>query len=243
MSSSSGEQFGFDTTQWSLVLNAGLQVGLSRNELLSELCERYWRPLYAYVRRSGQSPHAAEDSVQAFFVHLLSSDTLTIADQNRGRFRTFLLSSLQNFLRNQHAKTAAAKRGGGQRLLSLDVRDAEGELANQPESTATPEIEFERRWALTVLDEALSSLSQRYAARGKTGIFQTLGRYLSIHSSDISYEETASKLSMTPGAVKVAVHRLRREYREQLRRVVATTLQNKCDLADELDTLLKAVSS
>jgi len=242
MSRSASKPFGFETTHWSLVLACSEQVGRTQNELLSELCQLYWRPLYGFVRRSGQSSHAAEDSVQAFFLHLFAGNALDIADQNRGRFRTFLLSSLQNFLRNQHAKATTGKRGGGQRLLSLDVRDAEGELANQPASSSTPEAEFERRWALTVLDEALAAISDRYGSCGKSELFRTLAPYLSIDGGNASYGDAATALGMTPGAVKVAVHRLRREYREQLRQVVAATLHDEGDVADELDTLMKALS-
>lgn len=242
MDESDAKHFGFETTQWSLVIAAGEQVGLPRNELLGELCQRYWRPLYGFARRSGQSVQAAEDSVQAFFVHLLSGDALSVADRDRGRFRTFLLSSLQNFLRNEHARGTTVRRGGGQRLLSLDVRDAEGSLVNEQATMATPEAEFERRWALTVLDEALSSLATLYASRGKSATFDTLAIHLSQEGRGIKYAETATRLGMTPGAVKVAVHRLRREYREQLRRAVAATVQHENDVANELETLLKALS-
>ncbi|WP_442510414.1 RNA polymerase sigma factor [Novipirellula sp. SH528] len=242
MSNSDAKQFGFETTQWSLVLAAGEQVGLSQSELLSELCQRYWRPLYGFARRSGRSVQAAEDSVQAFFVHLLSGDALAMADRDRGRFRTFLLSSLQNFMRNEHARSNTIRRGGGQRLLSLDVRDAEGTLVSEPATAATPEDEFERRWALTVLDEALNSLAIKYSSRGKSEIFDTLASYLSLEGAETKYQDTASQLGMTPGAVKVAVHRLRREYRDQLRQVVAETVQDKNDVANELETLLRALS-
>lgn len=242
MGDSNEKNFGFETTQWSLVLAAGDQVGKSHNDLLSDLCQRYWRPLYGFARRSGQSTQAAEDSVQAFFVHLLSSDALSIADRKRGRFRTFLLSSLQNFMRNQHARDNALRRGGGRRLLSLDVRDAEGALIAEPATAISPEAEFERRWALTILEEALSLLSRKYAARGKPELFDALSTYLSLESGHVKYEETASKLDMTLGAVKVAVHRLRREYREQLRHAVAATVEDENDVTDELETLLKAIS-
>lgn len=242
MSDPKEKLFGFETTQWSLVFAASEQVGMTRNELLSDLCGRYWRPLYIYARQSGQTSHAAEDLIQGFFAHLLSSDALVIADKDRGRFRTFLLSSLQNYIRKQYARSTAAKRGGGQRMLSLDIRDAEGELANQPSSLSTPESAFERQWALTVLDEAMSSLAQRYSLRGKSDVFKSLARYLSTDRENVSYTETASQLGMTSGAVKVAVHRLRREYREQLRRVVASTIRDEQDVSDELDSLLRSLS-
>lgn len=242
MSDSRQQPFGFQTTQWSLVIEAGLQVGQSENPLLGQLCERYWRPLYLFARRSGQSSEAAEDTVQGFFAQMLSGQSIKVADRTRGRFRSFLLTSFTNYLRNQHNKTVALKRGGATRLFSLDVRNAEGEFVIHPCSMGTPEEEFDRQWAISVLDSTLNTMRDRYAARGKLELFNALATYLGAESELAKYEETAQLVNRSPSAVKVAVHRLRREYREQLRETVAATLQHVSEVDDELNILLTALN-
>jgi RNA polymerase sigma-70 factor (ECF subfamily) len=242
MSESRQQPFGFQTTQWSLVVEAGQQIGKSENQLLGHLCERYWRPLYLFARRSGQSSEAAEDAVQGFFAQLLSSQSLKVADRTRGRFRSFLLTSFTNYLRNQHSQAMTLKRGGATRLFSLDVRDAEGEFVNQPCLMGTPEEEFDRQWAISVLNSTLDAMRDRYAARGKLELFNALATYLGAESVPTMYEETAELVNRSPSAVKVAVHRLRREYRDALLETVAATLQHATEVDDELNILLTALN-
>lgn len=242
MSDSRQQPFGFQTTQWSLVVEAGQQIGQSENQLLGHLCERYWRPLYNFARRNGQASDAAEDAVQGFFAQLLTGQSLKVADRTRGRFRTFLLTSFTNYLRNQHSQAMTLKRGGTTRLFSLDVRNAEGEFVNQPCSMGTPEEEFDRQWAISVLNSTRNAIRDRYAARGKLELFNALAAYLGAESESATYEETAKLINRSPSAVKVAVHRLRREYREELRETVAATLQHATEVDDELNILLTALN-
>lgn len=242
MSDSGQQPFGFQTTQWSLIIEAGQQIGKSENLVLGQLCELYWRPLYLFARRSGQSSAAAEDAVQGFFAQILSGQSLKVADRTRGRFRSFLLTSFVNYLRNQHSQAVTLKRGGATRLFSLDVRNAEGEFVNQPCSMRTPEEEFDRQWAISVLNSTLNAMRDRYAARDKLELFNALATYLGSESESATYEETAQLVNRSASAVKVAVHRLRREYREQLRETVAATLQHVTEVDDELSILLTALN-
>ncbi|WP_246151477.1 RNA polymerase sigma factor [Rubripirellula reticaptiva] len=231
----------FETTQWSIVVAAGDAAAVKHDDALAELCLRYWKPLYGFIRRRGKSVDKAEDLIQAFFVHLLDGPALQIADRTRGRFRTFLLTSLTNFLHNELDRDSAIKRGGSVRLLSLDIRNAEGELINQPMDAVSAEDEFQRQWAITIMDEALSRTGMFYAARGKKALFEALSPCLSAAGAEQSYAETASDLGMTESAVKVAVHRMRKEYRRQLREAVASTVELTGDVHDELETLLSAL--
>ena len=232
----------FQATRWSIVLAARECSTPAGEAALSWPCERYWRPLYLFARRSGQSSEAAEDAVQGFFAQMLSGQSIKVADRTRGRFRSFLLTSFTNYLRNQHNKTVALKRGGATRLFSLDVRNAEGEFVNHPCSMGTPEEEFDRQWAISVLDSTLNTMRDRYAGRGKLELFNALATYLGAESELAKYEETAQLVNRSPSAVKVAVHRLRREYREQLRETVAATLQHVTEVDDELNILLTALN-
>ncbi|QDV27996.1 RNA polymerase sigma factor [Aureliella helgolandensis] len=241
MSRTPAEPDAFETTQWSTVLAAGDVAAARHGDALAELCQRYWRPLYGFICHRGKSPDSAEDLIQAFFVQLLDGPALRIADPSRGRFRTFLLTSLTNFLHNQRDHNMALKRGGAVRLLSLDIRNAEGELINQPMQFASAEDEFQRQWAITVMDEALSRTEATYRRRGKAHLFQLLSASLSVSGTERTYAETATLLGMSESAVKVAVHRLRKEYRLQLRESVASTVESTGDVQDELETLLSAL--
>lgn len=231
----------FETTQWSIVLAAGDVAAKRHDNALAELCQRYWRPLYVFIRRRGESAHVAEDLIQAFFVHLLDGPVLQVADRTRGRFRTFLLTSLTNFLHNQRDREMAIKRGGAVRLLSLDIRNAEGELINQPMDAASPEDEFQRQWAIAIMDEAFRRTEASYIRRAKKELFDALSPTLSAAGAGQTHAETANALGMTESAVKVAVHRLRKEYRRQLREAVASTVELAGDVQDELETLLAAL--
>jgi len=220
---------------------AGERASQERDEALATLCETYWYPLYAYVRRSGHSADDAEDLTQEFFATLLEKGYVDAADRERGRFRSFLLTALKRFLSKEHDKATAKKRGGGQSPLPLDIQSAEDQYALEPADDLTPERVFERRWALTVLDKVMDRLRQRYAESGKTGVFDRLKVFLTGDSDTPAYGQVAPALEMTEGAVKVAVHRLRERYRETLRDEIAQTVGDPNDVEDELNSLLAAL--
>lgn len=237
----------FATTRWSLILTAGGAKTPEAEAALEALCRGYWYPLYAFARRKGRGPEAAEDSVQGFFGRLLEKETLGGADPERGRFRSFLLTSFQRHMINEAAEAGAQKRGGGARLVSLEgVGEGEAWFSEAIGHEETPERLFERDWALSVLDEALTKVRASYEARGRVELFEALKDVL-LPASDLSnHAERAELLGMRPGAVKVAVHRLRARYRDALVEAVAHTLpaDENLDAAvqGELEQLLSALS-
>ncbi len=190
---------------------------------MGELASLYWFPLYAYVRRKGNPPAQAEDFVQGFFTHLLEKDSLETVDPAKGKFRSFLLASLNHYLANEWDKQRAAKRGGGKKIVPLNGADAEARYAAEPVDEMTPERLFERRWALAVLDQVLKRLRDDYHARDQDKIFAAL-EHLLIGQDGSTYPDIAARLNMTEAAVKVAAHRLRRRYRELLRDEIAQTV-------------------
>ncbi len=228
------------TTQWSVVIAAARESAPESRQALQTLCQTYWYPLYAYVRQRGYQPADAQDLVQAFFAHVLEKGVLAAADPRRGRFRTFLLTVLQRFIGAQRQRAAARKRGGAVRVLSLDFQYAEQRYCHEPFHELTPEHVFQRRWALTVLDDVLARLEQECAAKGKTPLFDGLKTFLT-GTAHTTYDEASAALGMSPGAIKVAVHRLRRRYRELLRQQVADTVAGPDQVDDELDCLLSAL--
>jgi len=233
----------FATTHWSVVLSAAGRGPAQSSHALETLCRTYWYPLYAYVRRTGKSPEDAEDLTQAFFARLLEQDWLAAADQTRGRFRSFLLGSFKHFLANEWDKASAQKRGGRVRLLSLDAKAAETRFHREPTDTATPDKEFDRRWALTLLDTVLNRLRQEYTAEGKSDLFEHVKGTLGGDRASAPYARIASELNMSEGAVKVAVHRLRQRYRAILRAEIAQTVATAADVEDELRHLFAALSA
>jgi RNA polymerase sigma factor (sigma-70 family) len=232
----------FATTRWSLVVRAGGCATEESHAALTELCQIYWYPLYAYLRRRGLSCDDAQDATQEFIAALLDKGAVARADSRRGRFRSFLLASLKNFLANEQRKARAQKRGPQQKVLSLDFAAGERQLAIEPAHHLTPERLYERRWALLLLERVVCLLRDEYAAAGKEPLFNELQAQLGAGHDRTPYTAIAHKLGTTEGAIKVAVHRLRRRYRELLRAEVAQTVQKPEDVEDELRSLLKAVS-
>lgn len=231
----------FLTTRWSLVAAAG--AAPASNAALAELCESYWYPLYAYVRRRGYTPDDARDLIQSFFLRLLENDDLQAADQRRGKFRSFLLGALNHFLANEWRRESAQKRGGGRPVLSLNFEAGESRYTREciePADEITPESLFERRWAMALMDRALSALRQEFSQAGKLPLHDALTGVLG-GETDLSYEQIAAKLDMTEGAVKIAAHRLRSRCRELLREEIAQTLADGENVDDELKALFKAV--
>ncbi len=231
----------FATTRWSLVVAAGDSSSEGSERALAELCERYWYPLYAYARRRGYDPEDARDLTQAFFVKLLEKRDLRAADPARGRFRTFLLSSMKNFLAGEWRKDQAQKRGGAVRVLSLDFDSAEESYALEPSHELSPEVIYERRWALGLLDRAVTDLRDRYAEAGNLEIFDALKGFLGGTDDVLPYSELSRRLGHSEGALRTAASRLRSRWRKQLRRLVAETVRDPSDVQDELQSLIDSV--
>jgi len=220
---------------------AGQEASLQSAEALERLCRTYWFPLYAYVRRRGYDAEEAKDLTQEFFLRLLQKHYLAHADRSKGRFRSFLLTALNHFLANDWRRAQAAKRGGGQPLISLDDPAAETRYALEPLSDLTPEKIYERRWALTLLDRALGRLAAEYEAAGRSPQFERLQGFLATESGETRYAAVAAELGMTADAVGVAVHRLRYRYRELVREEIAHTVASPAEVEDEIRWLFTAV--
>jgi len=210
-------------------------------DALAQLCGTYWYPLYAYVRRQGQGAQDAEDLIQEFFTRFLAKEYFGRADPARGRFRSFLLACLKNFLAEQQRQARRLKRGGGQTIVSWDSRTAEERYGLEPADPTTPEQIYDRRWALMLLETVLARLAGEQSAAGKQEVFAQLKGYLWEEAREASYAETAAQLNMTEGAVKVAVHRLRRRLRDLLREEVAQTVASGEEVDEELRHLIGAI--
>jgi RNA polymerase sigma-70 factor (ECF subfamily) len=229
----------FQTTHWSLILAAGEKATPTAREALSTLCVRYWYPLYAFVRRSGHDRASAADLTQSFFTRLLEKDVLLAADRSRGRFRTFLIAALKNFIANEWDKERTAKRGGGVAPLPLDFGDAEAQFSREPSHELTPDRIFDRRWAITLLDGVLADLQRECATESKQEVFNVLKE--SLTGDAAPYAQLGQKLNMSESAVKVAVHRLRNRYRQMLRNRIAETVATPEDIEDEIRELFSSL--
>jgi RNA polymerase sigma-70 factor (ECF subfamily) len=223
----------FPTTHWSLVMAAGHASSTQSQEALEKLCRVYWPALYAYVRRQGHGPQDSEDLTQEFFARFLEKDYLKRADRERGKFRTFLLTSLKHFLVNEWKKNQAVKRGAGL-VVACDFHAAEAGYAAAGSAALNPEELFERRWAEAMLEQAVSRLRKEYSAFGKLAVFDALKDMLLGERSEIPYAELAGQLNMSEGAIKVAVHRLRHRYQEVLHAEVAQTVESPTEVEAEL---------
>jgi RNA polymerase sigma factor (sigma-70 family) len=227
----------FATTQWSVVLAAGGDNSRAA-PALARLCSAYWYPIYAYVRRQGRNTHDAQDLTQDFFAELIERDSLAGVVKERGRFRTWLLAVLKHFLSNEWHRSQRQKRGGGLAIVSLDD-EAERRYLAEPIDPRTAERLFDRSWALTVVDRAMSQLENEWRENGKHDHFQILKGALT--GERASYSDLATRLSMTEGAVRVAVHRLRDQYRSLLRSEISQTVAFPNDAEDELRYLFAAL--
>lgn len=231
----------FATTRWSLVLAAGKKALPDSEKALATLCQTYWYPLYAFVRRLGHQPDDAQDLTQGFFARLLEKDYLCDADRERGKFRSFLLSSFKHFLSKERERAMAKKRGGGRKLLSFDFEAGEKRYNLEPAHGLTAEKIYERRWALTLLDQVLTRLRKEYVQKSKGRIFNGLKGVLT--GEDVAYRQVAAQFDMTEGAVKVAVHRLRRRFREMVLAEITQTVAQPEDVDEELRHLFAAIRS
>lgn len=232
----------FATTRWTMVQAVGVEAPESK-DALAELCSTYWYPLYAYLRRKGHQAVDAQDLTQAFVASLLERSAVKRADPEKGRFRSFLLGSLNKFVSDEKRRAGAQKRGGDCEILSINVEAAEDRYRLEPVDEVTPEAIFERRWALTVLDAAVTRLRAGYERSGKLPLFEALRGHLGADRSTTPNREVAESLGMQEGAVKVAAHRLRQQYREALRAEIAHTVTNSEELDDELKRLFQTLSS
>ncbi len=230
----------FAATRWTVVLAAGRGQSPQAEQALEQLCQTYWYPLYAYVRRRGYEAHEAEDLTQGFFARLLAKKDLAGVDRTKGKFRSFLLASLKHFLANEWDKAQAQKRGGGQVILPLDGSEAETRYQHEQAYELTPEKAFERQWAVTILGQVLAQLRAEFVADGKTELFETLKGFLTGADDEQSYAEVGAKLRMRAGAIKVAVHRLRRRYRNLLREEISHTVASPEEVDEEIRALFAA---
>jgi RNA polymerase sigma-70 factor (ECF subfamily) len=231
----------FATTHWSIVLRGGTRGTQDADEALAALCQIYWLPLYSFARRKVADIHDAQDLTQAFFVRLLEKNAFAAASPERGRFRSFLLAALQNFLTNEWQKGQAIKRGGGTAPISLDWAAGESHLNLEPAHELTPERLYERQWALTLLDQVIQHLAAEFASAGKERQFQLLKE--SLTGARLEYGTIALELGITADATRQAVHRLRKRYRELLRDEVAQTVDDPRDIDQEIQSLIEILGS
>lgn len=232
----------FTTTHWSVVLSASVERdSIVAAQALDRLCRTYWYALYVYVRRQGYDFHEAQDLTQEFFARLLEAQSLRSVDREKGKFRSFLLASMNHFLAKEWNRAHRQKRGGGRLVFSLDDDAAERRYLQELADHVTADKLYDRRWAMTVLEQAMSRLRNELAAQGKAAVFDELRSAISGQRGHGEYAQAAARLQMTEGAVKVTVHRLRKRYGELLRDEIAQTLANPNDIDDEIRDLFAAL--
>jgi RNA polymerase sigma-70 factor (ECF subfamily) len=231
----------FASTRWSVVAAAGQGESPEAALALGTLCRVYWYPLYAYARRRLGNAHDAQDATQAFFAQLLDKNFLHEVDRARGKFRSFLVAAFSHFLSKERDKANAQKRGGGRTLVPLDFQSGEEQYRFEPADNETPEAIFERRWALTLLQQTLKRLRDEFCAAGKEKLFDCLKETLTGEELPRPYAQVADELGISEPAIKVAVHRLRRRYQELLRDEIAQTVARPEDVDEELRSLFAAV--
>ena len=232
----------FATTEWSLILAAADSQDPNAQGALASLCQIYWHPVYAYIRRRGYQRDMAQDLTQGFFTQLLEKQYIQSARFERGRFRSFLLASVKNYLSNEWDREQAQKRGGGKSGISLDFNGAEA-LWIEPADPVTPESIFERRWALTILKRVLDELREEMVRLGNEDRFLLLKDFMIGEDKGLQYKRAADKLKMSEGAVRVAVHRMRRRFGELLRAGIALTIEDPKVVDDEIRYLLSSIDS
>jgi len=233
----------FATTHWSAVLSAGRNDTTRAREALAGLCQTYWPALHAYVRRRGFSPHDAEDLTQEFFARLLEQNWIARADARKGRFRSFLLTVLKRFLADQWDKARAQKRGGGRRPVSLDTQAGGPADAAAPDGGLPADLDYDRQWALALLERTMARLRAEFALAGKGPEFERLKVFLTTDRKEIPYTEAAAAAGLSEGAARVAVHRLRKRYRELFREEITRTVSGPGEVDAELRHLIAVLAS
>lgn len=232
----------FATTHWSVVLAAGEGETEPSRRALETLCAAYWYPIYSYVRRKGYNPEEAQDLTQEFFSQLIARDHFRLADPSKGKFRGFLLSTLDYFLAREWNRAHRQKRGGQFTFISMDQQPPEERYQLEPADHDSPERKFLRQWALTVLKQAMNALQSECEANGKAALFREAKSLISGERDGAAYAQISRILEMGEGAVRVAVHRLRQRYGELLRREIAQTVAGESEVEEELRYLLHALS-
>ena len=232
----------FETTHWSVVLAAGSESTARSRDALASLCETYWYPLYVYLRRWGHSMEDAEDLTQGFFARVLERDLFQVASPERGRFRSFLLTSLKHYVANEREHARAQKRGGVVPPLPLELDTARSRYSSEPHHESSPEAVFDRRWALTVIDRVMMRLRADFRGRGKEELFDRLKVHLLGSERQASYRETAAELGMSESALRVAIHRLRQQFGELLREEIGQTVATRQEVDDEIRHLIRSLS-
>jgi len=230
----------FLTTRWSMILRAGVD---ECEDALSKLCRGYWYPLYAYLRRCGHAVPDAQDLTQGFFEHLLSRQLLARADPQKGRFRSYLLGAIKNYLGHEYRHRNALKRGGGTSVEPIDEIEAERRFSLEPEDVLTPELQFERSWAFALLEQVGERLGEDYTRAGRVELFRKLLPCLAGRFDRAGYRDLGRELGISEGAVAVAVHRMRRRYGELLREEIAQTVETPAEVEAELAHLMKVVAA
>lgn len=233
----------FSTTRWSLVVAAGDARTEHSAAALASLCEIYWYPVYVFIRRQGYPADDCADLTQAFFTRVLEKNYFAAVDRERGRFRAFLCASLRHYLSNERDRKRALKRGGARPAISLDAETAEGRYQLEPREGLTPERLFDRRWALLLLERVLGRLQAEQHSAGRSAQFAELREFLSGDGGGVPYAEVAHRLKSTEGAIKVAVHRLRRRFRDLLVEEISETVDDPGEIDGEIAHLLKVVSA
>ncbi len=231
----------FATTHWSVVIAAQRADSTRSQAALAHLCQTYWYPLYAFVRRQGHGPHDAQDLTQEFFARLLEKNYLGTADRKRGKFRWFLLTAFKCFLANEHDRATAQKRGGGRQPLALDGLEAEQRYALEPADTKAPDQLFDLRWALDVLARVREGLSAEYTAAGKQVRFERLSQYLPGGDAVEDYATSGAALGLSEGAIKQEMLRMKRRYGELLRSEIARTVASPEEIDEEIRYLIDVV--
>jgi DNA-directed RNA polymerase specialized sigma24 family protein len=226
----------FHTTRWSVVLLSAESQASGCAEAFAELCRLYWYPLYAFIRHRGYSPEDAQDLAQGFFLHLVERKTLSRVDRSKGKFRSFLLASLQNYLSHEAERANCLKRGGKAEILCLDLEFAEARFGMEPVEALTPEKIFDARWAMALLGEARNRLSREYMAQGKETTFEALKAFVDpINCNDLpSYEDVADRLKISLGSLKMLIHRLRKQYTAFVREEIGRTVSDSADVDAEM---------
>ena len=233
----------FMTTHWTVVLGAKSDDVPAAAEALSRLCQTYWNPVHSYIQQQGRNATDAADLTQQFFERFLAKEQYRLAQRERGRFRTFLLTIVKNFLINERERASAQKRGGGRELISLDEPASEGEGPRvEPVHERTAERIYEQTWALTFLEQVRQRLAGEYAAENKAERFVQLEKFLPGEESEVTYAQAAARFGVAEGTIKSDVHRLKRRYRELLREEIAHTVGSAAEVDDELRCLLAVLS-
>jgi RNA polymerase sigma-70 factor (ECF subfamily) len=234
---------GFHTTHWTMVLAAREKDGTVAREALASLCSTYWYPLYAFTRFQGANPDEARDLTQEFFLRFLERHAIGNVQPAAGKFRSFLLVCLKNFLANERERAGAQRRGGGQPLVPLDGADAETRYSLEPADQRTPEAVFERRWAFAVLEQTMKALRREHSAAEKRELFDDLQGFLPGGHGNVSRAELAAKRGVSVGAIDVAVHRLRQRFGVLLREQVAQTVSSEAEVEEEIRYLISVIAS